>query len=530
MSIVKNPILAGMHPDPSILRVKNDYYLAVSSFEWFPGVEIYHSKDLVNWELVARPLNRSSQLNMVGVDFSCGVWAPCLSYCDGLFYLVYSNVKYSSKDFRDTPNYLVTASDVRGDWSEPVYLNSSGFDASLFHDKNGKKWLVNMINDSRPWKGTNGFGGILIQEYSPQKKQLIGEKEIIFRGSGLGTTEGPHLYYYNGFYYLMVAEGGTGYDHAVVLARSQNLFGPYEISPYHPLLTSVGYPLLKLQKAGHASLVDTPQGRWYIAHLCGRPVGSERKCILGRETALQEVEWTIDGWLKMKNGKNFPEEEIEVSSNEIQLRNRTILYDFEDDQIPFELRTLREPLRKKEYSLTERKGYLRLYGGESLGSCFHQNMVAFRQENLEFISLTKLEFSPKHFQQMAGMAHYYNTIDYLYLFITKDEDRGRILNIHKNQLGDQSYPIGAGIVLPFEGAVWLKMEVHNEKSFLSYSLDGSSFVEVFKDDISYLSDDAHAQVGRGCFTGPHICLCCQDLAGDRGFADFDLFRYEGLEV
>lgn len=131
---------------------------------------------------------------------------------------------------------------------------------------------------------------------------------------------------------------------------------------------------------------------------------------------------------------------------------------------------------------------------------------------------------------MPEISLYYNTINYLYLFITNDEDRGRILNIHKNELADQFYPIGKGIVLPPEGAVWLKMEVHNEKSILSYSLDGSSFAEVFADDISYLSDDAHAQVGRGCFTGPHICLCCQDLSGERGFADFDLFRYEGLEV
>ena len=130
--MVKNPILTGMHPDPSMLRVGDDYYIAVSTFEWFPGVEIYHSRNLINWKLVSRPLNRVSQLDMTGVPDSGGVWAPCLSYCGGIFYLVYSNVKSIFGFFKDTPNYLVTSERIDGEWSEPVFLNASGFDASLF--------------------------------------------------------------------------------------------------------------------------------------------------------------------------------------------------------------------------------------------------------------------------------------------------------------------------------------------------------------------------------------------------------------
>ena len=316
MMKIKNPVLTGMHPDPSIIRVGGDYYLAVSTFEWFPGVEIYHSRNLVNWELVSRPLERISQLDMRGVPDSGGVWAPCLSYCDGTFYLVYSNVKSLFGFFKDTPNYLVTARKIDGEWSEPVYLNASGFDASLFHDTDGKKWLVNMLNDTRPWKGTCGFGGIELQEYSVREKKLVGEKKIIFRGSSLGITEGPHLYHIGKYYYLITAEGGTGYEHAVTAARSEKLEGPYEISPFHPLLTSAGHKELTLQKAGHASLVKTLEGKWYIAHLCARPATEKGYCILGRETALQEIVWTEEGWPRLSQGDNLPRDTVEIDTDE----------------------------------------------------------------------------------------------------------------------------------------------------------------------------------------------------------------------
>ena len=144
MASITNPILPGFHPDPSVVRVGKDYYIATSTFEWFPGVEIHHSRDLIHWELAARPLNRVSQLDMRGVRCSCGVWAPCLSYCDGVYYLIYTIMNSTGGAFKDTDNYLVTATEISGEWSDPVYLNSTGFDPSLFHGGNGRKWLVNM--------------------------------------------------------------------------------------------------------------------------------------------------------------------------------------------------------------------------------------------------------------------------------------------------------------------------------------------------------------------------------------------------
>ena len=168
---IQNPILKGFNPDPSIIRVANDYYIATSTFEWFPGVQIHHSRDLMHWQLITRPLNRRSQLDMLGVPDSCGVWAPCLSYHQGTYYLVFSNVKSFDGVWKDTPNYLVTTQDIRGDWSEPIFLNASGFDGSLFHDENGRKWYTSMLLDHRKGKF---FGGIILQEYDAQAEKLVG--------------------------------------------------------------------------------------------------------------------------------------------------------------------------------------------------------------------------------------------------------------------------------------------------------------------------------------------------------------------
>ena len=237
-TMIRNPILPGFNPDPSICRVGDDYYIATSTFEWFPGVQIHHSRDLVNWRLVRRPLERASQLDMRGEPDSCGVWAPCLSYADGKFWLVYTDVKRFDGDFKDAHNYIVTAPSIEGPWSDPIYVNSSGFDPSLFHDDDGRKWFVNMIWNHRNPAGAHlkhpAFFGILLQEWDPASGRLIGSAKNIFTGSPLGLVEGPHLFKRGGWYYLTTAEGGTGYDHAVTMARSRVIEGPYELHPNRP--------------------------------------------------------------------------------------------------------------------------------------------------------------------------------------------------------------------------------------------------------------------------------------------------------
>lgn len=294
---VKNPVLTGFHPDPSILRVGENYYLATSTFQWFPGVEIFHSTDLANWNFITRPLNEKRLLDMTGIPDSGGVWAPCLSYSDGIYYLVYSNVKTYRNYYKDVDNFIVTSADITGPWSDPVYINSSGFDPSLFHDTDGRKYFINMVWDHRD--KSNAFYGIALQEYDAENKVLIGEPEIIFKGSSIGLTEGPHIYKIGDWYYLMCAEGGTYYEHAVTIARSKNVRGPYELPEEYPLMTAKGHPELELQKCGHGCLVDTPDGNWYIAHLCGRPNGNGDRCMLGRETAIQNLTLRDDGWFEL---------------------------------------------------------------------------------------------------------------------------------------------------------------------------------------------------------------------------------------
>nr|WP_281175930.1 family 43 glycosylhydrolase [Domibacillus tundrae] len=378
MTDIINPILPGFHPDPSIIRVEDNYYIATSTFEWFPGVQLFHSKDLVHWRQLPAPLMRESQINMVGDIDSGGVWAPCLSYSDGLFYLIYTDVKSRMGAFKDTHNYMVTAENIEGPWSEPVYLNSSGFDPSLFHEEDGTKWLVNMIWDFR--KGKNSFAGIALQEYSVQEKKLIGPVKNIFKGSKLGLTEAPHIYKRNGYYYLLTAEGGTWYTHAVTVARSQSLAGPYELDPANPILTSNEEEKQQLQKAGHGSLVETQNGDWYMAHLCGRPVVG-KKCILGRETALQKCYWTDDGWLRIQGGPN-PQTIVEAPSLPPHpFEQESNKDDFTGETLKHYWSSLRRTFTDEWISLSDRPGYLRLTGGESMQSSSLFTVKAFWPED-----------------------------------------------------------------------------------------------------------------------------------------------------
>ncbi len=521
--MISNPILRGFNPDPSFLRVGEDYYIATSTFEWFPGVQIHHSKDLINWTLITHPLTRKSQLNMEGNIDSGGIWAPCLTYSDGLFYLIYTDVKSRQGAYKDTHNYLVTASDIYGPWSEPIYLNSSGFDPSLFHDEDGRKWLVNQLWDFR--KGTNSFAGIVIQEYSRREQKLVGARKNIFKGTNLKLTEGPHLYKRNGYYYLMTAEGGTGYEHAVSMARSTSLFGPYEVDPRNPMLTSVNDSGLLLQKAGHASLVETHTNEWYLAHLCGRPV-KERYCILGRETSLQRVFWTEDGWLRVDGGDNTPKENIQSPSIPVHPVSSVAIKDeFDDINLNIHLNTLRIPAVSSWISLEERPGYLRLKGMESLSSTHRQSLVARRLQSFYVEVETEVEFEPEHFQQMAGLVIYYDTKDHVYLHITHDEDLGKSLGIIQTKAGVYDELVENKI--PVSGSVKLKASIEREQLQFYYSLKGKEWLKIGPlIDICHLSDEFGDYIR---FTGTFVGVCVQDLSGEKKHADFDYFSYKEVE-
>ncbi|SFO91364.1 glycoside hydrolase family 43 protein [Salibacterium halotolerans] len=518
MRAIENPILTGFHPDPSIMRVGDDYYMATSTFEWFPGVELYHSRDLRHWEMLPSPLNRSSQLDMIGNCDSGGVWAPCLSYSDGLFYLIYTDMKSRHGAYKDSHNYLVTTADIEGPWSDPVYLNSSGFDPSLYHEEDGTKWLLNMLWDYRA--GNHSFAGIVIQEYSQVEQKLIGPVKTIFRGTSIGVTEAPHLYKQNGYYYLVTAEGGTEYEHAVTIARSRSLFGPYEVDPANPVLTSKDTDAY-LQKAGHGSLVQTQDGTWYLAHLCGRPVKKER-CILGRETALQKCYWTEDDWIRVEGGSR-PQTSIEVPDFPVFYpRTEGNKDDFTGEYLKKYWKSLRRPFTEEWISWTERAGYLRLKGGESLNSLHRQSLMARRLNCLETEVETCLDFHPVTFQQMAGLIFYYDTTDHVYLFVGHDEEKGRCVGVLRTIYGVYEEPT-MRISIPDEGEVCLKGVLEQEWLQLYYSVDRGAWQTAGDSmDISHLSDDTADDVR---FTGTFTGICSQDLSGAKLAADFRYFDY-----
>jgi xylan 1,4-beta-xylosidase len=533
-AIIRNPILTGFNPDPSIVRVGDDYYIATSTFEWFPGVQIHHSRDLVHWRLLTRPLRRSSQLTMLGNPDSCGIWAPCLSYADGLFHLIYTDVKRygrtsqpgaSGASLRDFHNYLVTSSDIDGDWSDPLFLNSSGFDPSLFHDDDGRKYLLNMLWDHRP--GRNRFAGIVLQEYSVAKRRLIGDRRVIFSGTPLGLTEAPHLYRRNGYYYLIVAEGGTGWGHAVTMARSRALTGPYELHPDVYILSSRQRPDAALQRAGHADLVETQSGETYMVYLCGRPLRNRGRCTLGRETAIQPMVWSPDQWLRTIDRDGVPTLESPapgLSGHPFPARPQR--EDFDSTELPIEFQWLRTPWPDEIFSLTARPGHLRLYGRETVGSLFHQALVARRQQAHSFSASTSVDVNPQHFQQAAGLICYYNSSKFHYFYISHDDLIGRhvcVMSCLPDQVQSDAFsppvPIKSGV------RIHIRVEVDCERLQFAYRLEGEDWrwlPQIF--DASILSDEATAP-GLPNFTGAFVGVCCQDSAGTRMPADFDYFEY-----
>ncbi|MEN8157417.1 MAG: glycoside hydrolase family 43 protein [Bacteroidota bacterium] len=529
--MIENPILTGFNPDPSILRVNDDYYIATSTFMWFPGVQIHHSKDLVNWRLLTHPLTRTSQLNMDGARSSEGVWAPCLSWSNGKFYLIYTNVKTWEGNTKgtnnDTHNYLVTAENIEGPWSEPIYMNSSGFDPSLFHDDDGKKWFLNMEWDSR--EGKERFAGILLQEYSEEEQKLVGEAVNIYPGSGLGATEAPHLYRHNGYYYLIVAEGGTEYWHAVVVARSKNIAGPYESDPNGAVITARNKPDLYLQKAGHGSLVETQNGELYVAHLVGRPLQVKeepvRRCILGRETAIQKMQWTEDGWLRMADGSSDPKKMVEapeLKSHPFAKENPKD--EFKASELSVHFNSPRLPVTEDWASLKEKQGSLTIRGRESLTSTHHVSLIARRVKHFSTQTTTAVDFEPTSFQHLAGLTAYYDGRNHYMLAITHDEELGKVLKIIRSDSGKFDEINEAMVSLPEGKTVHLRATIDSEELQFSWSLDGKRFTETGPVlDASILSDEYDGLN----FTGAFIGMSVHDYRTMSKKASFDYFEYIG---
>lgn len=537
MTTILNPVLRGFNPDPSIVRVGEDFFIATSTFEWFPGVQIHHSRDLVHWRLAARPLERASQLDMRGNPDSCGVWAPDLSYADGRFWLVYTDVKRFGQStlegadgvsLRDFHNYLVTSDRIDGAWSDPVPLNSSGFDPALFHDDDGRSWLLNMLWDHRPTHPR--FAGIVIQELDRGSGKLVGARRLIFEGTERGFTEGPHLYKKDGWYHLLVAEGGTAWQHAVVMARSRNLFGPYEVHPDSAVLSSDGRRDLPLTRAGHGDLVELADGTTWMAYLCGRPLPDRDRCVLGRETALQPMRWCADGWLRTVSGEGLPDPAPDAPDLPLApWPDAPWDGNFADGALPIDFQWLRTPNGNALFSLSARPGFLRLYGRETVGSQFEQALVARRQQHLRYTATTAIEFEPANFQQAAGLICYYNSTKFLYLHVTRDNGFRQLQLMIASPDTRRCEMMMIEARLP-DGIIELRADADNDELRFAWRGGGGDWhvvPQIF--DASILSDEATLG-GLPNFTGAFVGMACQDMAGTKVPADFAFFRYEGRDI
>ncbi|MEU4620016.1 glycoside hydrolase family 43 protein [Actinoplanes sp. NPDC023801] len=535
VSTIRNPVLPGFHPDPSILRVGTDYYIATSTFEWYPGVRVHHSTDLVHWRPLGGVLTERRLLDLAGTADSCGVWAPNLTYAHGLFHLLYTDVATFAGGYWDPQNYLVTAPGMDGPWSDPVVLHGRGFDASLFHDEDGTTWMLSMRADWRP--GRNRFAGISLQRYDRHERRLDGPEHIIFEGTEAGLTEAPLIYRKDGWYYLVTAEGGTTWTHQVTVARSRNLLGEYEVDPAGPLLTSAGRPDLTLQKAGHGSLVQTPDGEWYLAHLAARPYTPSGRCVLGRETALQKVEWPDGGWPCIPGG--VPAERVPAPSGSAAVprpatADRTGSDHFDAAELGADWSTLRRPATPDWLDLSARPSHLRIHGGQSPMARHRPSLVARRVTARRCTFEATCEFEPRNYRQLAGITAYYNSRNWYYLYVTADDDGRAVLDVLCCDSGRVTTPPGLRIPLTGVRRVGLRARLDGPALTFAYTIDpGAESVwhglgRTF--DATTLSDEYAVTLVPGepeawGFTGAFVGLWVQDLGAEGAYADFDRADY-----
>ncbi|MGW0857594.1 family 43 glycosylhydrolase [Streptomyces sp. NPDC002690] len=532
--VVRNPVLPGSHPDPSIVRVGDDYYLATSTFEWCPGVRLHHSRDLVHWEPLGGALDGPPALDLTGCPDSGGVWAPHLSHADGLFHLLYSNVSSYTGGFSDAPNRLVTAPSIHGPWSEPVPLHARGFDASLFHD-GPDSWMINLVHDWRP--GHGGSAGLEATRYDRTARALSGDPVLIGLPPGDEWIEGPNLYRVGDWYYLMTADGGTGYDHQVTVSRSRTLTGPYERDPNGPLITARHNPDLPLQKAGHGSLVTTPAGESYLAYLVSRPIGRHGPCVLGRETALAPVTWTSDEWPRVPTGEPALEVAAPVSAGREADRETGpehtpapgthVEDDFDSPTLGAQWSTLRRPAAPDWLSLTDRPSHLRIRGGRAPHSLVGPSLVAQRVTAPRCSFEATLEYRPEEFQHLAGITAYYNTRNWYYLYVTADDTGRPVLRRASSDRGVLTVDEAGGI--PLDGpTVRLGLGCELDGGHLRFHYDTGAGRRPFGEaaDATVLSDE-HAedvqdgQVRAMGFTGAFVGMWVWDLSGQGRYADYD---------
>ena len=516
--IFRNPILPGFYPDPSICRVEGDYYLVTSTFEYFPGLPIFHSRDLVHWHQIGHVLDRPSQLPLDDINFSRGLYAPTIRYSNGTFYVINTLVDGKTK----SGNFIVTATDPAGPWSEPYWLESApGIDPSLFFDDDGLAWYTgNRIPDQRQYESHRE---IWLQELDLQSMRLVGDVYILWDGALKGAihAEASHLYKVNGRYYLMISEGGTAHHHAVTIARSDSITGPYESNPGNPILThrhlGLSYPIVG---TGHADLVDTQNGEWWMVLLAMRPYGGYFYN-LGRETFLTPVRWE-DGWPIVSPGSgrvefSYPVPNLpETTWPEVPARD-----DFDTSALALKWNFLRTP-RDEFYSLSERPSHLRLrLRPQRLSEPTNPSFVGRRQQHIHFEAKCTVEFTPQNGHDCAGLTLIQNDNFHFLFVITKTTEP--VLRLIKRAHGQEEIlaeqPVNAG-------KLYLKVEGHEQ----AYSFYFADHPNEWKMVLENVDGRILSTPVAGGFVGAYIAMYASSNGhASTNNADFDWFEYIGLD-
>ncbi|MGL5956496.1 MAG: family 43 glycosylhydrolase [Brevinema sp.] len=534
-----NPIFRGFNPDPCIIRGEDAWYVAVSTFEYTPGVRIYRSEDLTDWELLGGALTTYRQLDLHGVPSSGGVWAPGLSYADHVYWLVYTNVKDWSVNratpFLESHNFLVTTTDPKKGWGDPIYLHSRGFDPDLFHDDDGRKWLLSINWNPRGQEQEDWTNGIIIQEFDPIQGKCIGDIHQIFKNSGISiNSEGPHIYKRNNFYYLVVAEGGTDWGHMACVARAKNILGSYESSPYNPLITSSYDASLRLQKSGHVSFACTHEDQWIMTYLCSRPIPQSKFCPLGRETAIQQISWINDWPIAIDQQGAITQNPI----NSLPLKTKVFQEDhnFLNFQKQKKLAPYWSGVRSHIDGTWHRfEDGLVITGKGSPTSVFAKSEIVRRITELKFEVAIELDFLPQSFQSMAGLIVRYDESQFYYL--------GRTQNVYGEQvlrlLIREQEPINKAstiyhtnfIDIPFSGEKIKLRCICQDDYIIRFSYRENSqaqWINIAQECSLYkLSDDYVSPLS---FTGSFVGMGVHDMTGTGVEARFLSFQYRASEV
>ncbi len=506
----QNPVQRGFFPDPSVIRVGDDYYMVNSSFQYFPALPISHSKDMVHWHIIGHAINNPEWLDISDIRDSHGIWAPDISYVDGKFY-VFATLRLNADGKRENNvmrRQLVMVSDKpEGPYSKPVCLEADDIDSSHFVDTDGKRYMM-LAKAAQAWSLTE------------DSLALTGEKRIVWEGTGERCSEGPHVLKKDEYYYVMCAEGGTGYGHGINVARSKELFGEYENSPYNPVMRQMD-PSAPLQRAGHGKLVQDQNGQWWCYYLCGRP-NEGNYTTVGRESALDPVQWTEDGWFTINSGKGPSTEQIAPDLPEC-IYPRNLQDDFDKEALNLEWEFVRNP-DNGSWSLTERPGHFRIWTRDGqLNEIRAKNTLLRREQELSYVAETKLEYYPDRNGEQAGLTCYYSTATYVRCSLCYEEGRKIQLVINRNH-GEELVAEIADIA---QKPVYFKVVVEKLTRSFYYSYDGQEWMLVGKlENCIYLCDEGvpddpkrHTGTLVGIYANNGGC-------GARKPADFDYFYYQ----